>query len=288
MATRSRPRSGRQRPATYSADSATVDSPTGEGLQPDSGPAKAVDATAVPALRVRDRIAAFADSRLPVITRGVIRVGSVWAGQLSSGDRTYSIDGFELAVNTGVAPPVIEFHRTLLAGITGGHVIDLGCGSGYLSVFAAKAGARVTAVDINELAIENTRANAAAAGVAEQVTARLSNVLDGVAEKADYIVVNPPWFDHALGERFRATSSPTLWSQLFAGARSRLAPGGELRIFIPRFRVPAVTARALHHGWSGPTLTLLEPKGSRLTRWLKPVPVVLPSMAVATFATDPR
>jgi SAM-dependent methyltransferase len=230
-----------------------------------------------------DRIARFIDTRLPWIMRGIIRVGSAWAGTLSSGDRTYQIDGFELAVDTGVAPPVIEFHRELLAGITDGHLVDLGCGSGYLTVFAAKAGVTVTAVDINELAISNTLKNVRAAGVSERVTARVGNVLDDVASEADYIVINPPWFEHPLGERFRATSSPTLWAALFAQARTRLAAEGELRIFIPRFRVPEIAARARREGWTDPEVRFVRRQGPRLTRWLKPVPLILPPMVVATF-----
>ncbi len=237
-------------------------------------------------LPIADRIARFIDTRLPWLMRGIIRVGSAWAGTLSSGDRTYQIDGFELAVDTGVAPPVIEFHRELLAGITEGHLIDLGCGSGYLTVFAAKAGATVTAVDINELAIENTLKNARAAGVSEHVTARVGDVLDEVASSAEYIVINPPWFEHPLGERFRATSSPTLWAMLFSQARTRLDAGGELRIFIPRFRVPEIAARARGDGWNDPEVRLVRRTGPRLTRWLKPVPLILPPMVVATFRRD--
>lgn len=218
--------------------------------------------------------------------RGIIRAGSAWAGILSSGDRTYRIDGFELAVDTGVAPPVVEFHHELLAGITGGHLIDLGCGSGYLTVFAAKAGATVTAVDINELAIANTIKNVQAAGVSERVTTHVGNVLDEVSIGAEYIVINPPWFEHSLGERFRATSSPSLWGALFAQARTRLAANGQLRIFIPRFRVPEIAARARREGWQDPEVRLVGRQGPRLTRWLKPVPLVLPPMVVATFRRD--
>lgn len=239
-----------------------------------------------PRLPLADRIARFVDTRLPWLMRAIIRVGSAWAGTLSSGDRIYQIDGFELAVDTGVAPPVIEFHHELLAGITEGHLVDLGCGSGYLAVFAAKAGATVTAVDINELAITNTLKNAQAAGVGERVTARVGNVLDEIASEADYIVINPPWFEHPLGDRFRATSSPTLWAALFGQARTRLAAEGELRIFIPRFRVPEIAARARGEGWKDPEVRLINRPGRRLTRWLKPVPLILPPMVVATFRRD--
>jgi SAM-dependent methyltransferase len=230
-----------------------------------------------------DRIARYIDTRQPWLMRGIIRAGSAWAGTLSRGDRTYRIDGFDLAVDTGVAPPVFEFHRALLAGITDGHVVDLGCGSGYVTVFAARAGARVTSVDINELAIANTLKNAEAAGVRERVSAQVGNILSDITDEADYILINPPWFDHPLGERFRATSSPTLWAGLFTQARALLSAKGELRIFLPRFRVPEIAAQARSEGWRDPEVRRVCRKGPRLTRWLKPVPLILPAMAVVTF-----
>jgi ribosomal protein L11 methyltransferase len=53
-------------------------------------------------------------------------------------------------------------------------LLDVGCGSGVLSVAAAKLGfAPVNAVDIDEVALETTRANADANGVAVEVGTEL-------------------------------------------------------------------------------------------------------------------
>jgi ribosomal protein L11 methyltransferase len=53
-------------------------------------------------------------------------------------------------------------------------VLDVGCGSGVLSVAAAKLGfAPVTAVDIDDMALETTRANAEANGVTVEVGTEL-------------------------------------------------------------------------------------------------------------------
>jgi ribosomal protein L11 methyltransferase len=50
--------------------------------------------------------------------------------------------------------------------VAGKTVLDLGCGSGILSVALVKLGATVTAIDIDPLSIEVTRENAAVNGVA--------------------------------------------------------------------------------------------------------------------------
>lgn len=70
-----------------------------------------------------------------------------------------------------------------------GHVLDLGCGFGPIAVGIAVAAPRVTveAVDVNEKAVELTRMNAAAHGVADRVTAGTS-----AEGPFDEIWSNPP------------------------------------------------------------------------------------------------
>ncbi len=72
-------------------------------------------------------------------------------------------------------------------------VLDLGCGSGILSIAAAKLGAStIYAVDIDPLAEITTRENAEQNGVAERITAVVGN-LETVLETGkqfDLIVVN--------------------------------------------------------------------------------------------------
>jgi ribosomal protein L11 methyltransferase len=65
---------------------------------------------------------------------------------------------------------VLEFLEKTVKG--GEHVLDYGCGSGILGIAAAKLGAaQVDAVDLDPEAVETTRANAAANGVALRATA---------------------------------------------------------------------------------------------------------------------
>ncbi len=73
----------------------------------------------------------------------------------------------------------------------GAHLLDFGCGTGVLAILAAKRGAApVEAVDIEEESYRNTMENAAANGVAQQITARLGT-LDAVEGRAfDGILAN--------------------------------------------------------------------------------------------------
>jgi ribosomal protein L11 methyltransferase len=82
------------------------------------------------------------------------------------------------AFGTG-AHPTTRLCVELLAGQEPGSLLDIGCGSGVLSIAAARLGfGPVVAVDVDPVAVEVTRANAAANGV--EVDAL---VLDAVEEE---------------------------------------------------------------------------------------------------------
>jgi ribosomal protein L11 methyltransferase len=63
-------------------------------------------------------------------------------------------------------------------GLDGAVVIDIGCGTGILSIAAAQLGASVLALDTDPAAIVATTANAEANDVAEAITAELGSVAD--------------------------------------------------------------------------------------------------------------
>ena len=88
-----------------------------------------------------------------------------------------------------------ETTRMALRGVEsqlkpGARVLDMGTGSGILSIAAIKLGAgRVTGVDIDAQAIENARGNLALNGVSERVEL-ISGSLDQVDGVFDLIVAN--------------------------------------------------------------------------------------------------
>lgn len=73
----------------------------------------------------------------------------------------------------------------------GCRVIDVGCGSGILSVVAAKLGAGVVeAYDLQAEAVDITRENAKLNGVDRVVKAQRANLLDAAKDRVDIIVSN--------------------------------------------------------------------------------------------------
>lgn|SRR5699024_1450060 len=74
---------------------------------------------------------------------------------------------------------------------TGDKVFDIGCGSGILSIVAAKLGAKkVISVDLDDLAVKVAKENIEKNNVDNIVNIEKGNLLDVVEEKADLIVSN--------------------------------------------------------------------------------------------------
>jgi ribosomal protein L11 methyltransferase len=92
------------------------------------------------------------------------------------------------AFGTG-AHPTTRLSLELLQGIAPGSLLDIGCGSGVLSIGAAKLGfAPVTGIDLDDAAIEATNANARVNGV--DVAAQVADGLADDLPPADVAVAN--------------------------------------------------------------------------------------------------
>lgn len=70
-------------------------------------------------------------------------------------------------------------------------VLEMGCGSGFLALHMAKAGALVTAVDVDPFAIRNTEENARSNGLRLEVLH--SDLFQQVSGRFDLMVFNPPY-----------------------------------------------------------------------------------------------
>jgi ribosomal protein L11 methyltransferase len=119
------------------------------------------------------------------------RIGRLWVGPPWEEPDT---DAIAVVIDPGRAfgtgtHPTTRLCLELLGGLEPTSLLDVGCGSGVLSIAAAKLGfAPVTAIDVEAEAIEATERNAAANDV--EVVTVLADALDGRLPVADTMVAN--------------------------------------------------------------------------------------------------
>ncbi len=97
-----------------------------------------------------------------------------------------------MAFGTGTHPSTVLCLQALERIIKGGEsVIDVGTGSGILSIAAAKFGAKeVQALDVDETAVESARLNASFNNTEHIIEVNQNNLLEQREEYADIIVAN--------------------------------------------------------------------------------------------------
>ncbi|MGM7702057.1 50S ribosomal protein L11 methyltransferase [Pseudalkalibacillus sp. Hm43] len=97
-----------------------------------------------------------------------------------------------MAFGTGTHPTTVMCIQALEKSLTpGDEVIDVGTGSGVLSIAAAKLGAStVTAMDLDEIAVKSARLNIKLNKCQEQVNVKQNNLLDNIEGQYDLIVAN--------------------------------------------------------------------------------------------------
>ncbi len=127
----------------------------------------------------------------PLVVADRFLVRPDWAPPSDDPGLTEIVLGQSAAFGTGLHPTTHSCLAVLAELAPDGSLADYGCGSGVLSIAAAKLGfSPVVAVDIDPLSVEATRENAARNGV--EVEARHVDVTAEPPPHAETIVANVP------------------------------------------------------------------------------------------------
>lgn len=117
-----------------------------------------------------------------------------------------------------------------MAVYEGFEVLDLGCGTGILSLLAAKKARRVVAVDSNPKAVECTKLNAEANGLKDRIDVRLGSLFSPLkpGERFNLILFNPPYLPGKPKSLLEAgwLNSGSLVLEFLRKAPKWLKPGG--------------------------------------------------------------
>ncbi len=133
---------------------------------------------------------------LKTITHPFLKLG---LSLFYSKSRKFSYDGIEVIVHPNVFPPHLTWSTKILLNfistinLKDKSLLELGCGSGIISLYASKKGAMVTASDINKTALEHLEI--AKIKNTLNVNCVYSNLFNNLKNQTfNYIIINPPYY----------------------------------------------------------------------------------------------
>jgi|TARA_B110000037_G_scaffold216970_1_gene277052 release factor glutamine methyltransferase len=113
--------------------------------------------------------------------------------------RPFKYQGIQVLVHPEVFPPHLTLSTKILLDfiaeldLSKKSFLELGCGSGIISLFARSKEATVTASDINKTALENLKKASEENNL--EVDFVYSNLFENLQNKNfDYILINPPYY----------------------------------------------------------------------------------------------
>ncbi len=155
-----------------------------------------------------------------------------------------SLFGFDLIIPPTVFHPRLYFTSRVLSEfitaltLESKTFLDVGCGSGIISLVAAQKGARITSIDINPAAVEATKKNARLNLANNILDIFQSNLFENVSPESrfDYIVWNPPFFPYESmdqqSDAFNAGKNYSVIKQFSESAKNYLAKSGSIFIIL--------------------------------------------------------
>jgi len=193
--------------------------------------------------------------------------------QLITGETCFR--GLTLEVRPGVFIPRPETEVLVEAALevlpvegAGLRVLDLGsgCGNVALSIASERDEAEVTTVEVDQGAVELTRANIEKTGLAGRVTAIAGDLFEPLAPDAlfDLIISNPPYVPEGMRESlpaevadfepaaalFAGPEGLDVITRIVEGAPARLAPGGWLALEVDESHASSVGSTLESQGWA--------------------------------------
>jgi release factor glutamine methyltransferase len=116
--------------------------------------------------------------------------------------RNFTYDDITIKVHPDVFPPQLTFSTKILLDfinemkLENKMFLELGCGSGIISLLATKKGAIVSASDINQTALTYLGANAETNNL--KLKTVYSDLFQNIENRAfDYMIINPPYYPKA-------------------------------------------------------------------------------------------
>ena len=168
-----------------------------------------------------------------------------WVKPTTSRTVTTDLLGFSIVVPPTVFHPKFYFTSKFFAefiqtmDLRGKRILDIGCGSGILSLAAARARGSVTSIDINPAAIRATSVNARQNGLADSICALESDVLDRLDPAVhgfDYVFSNPPFYGgeaKSITEKaFRGGHANSFMARLARDLPKFLLPGASVVVVL--------------------------------------------------------
>lgn len=124
--------------------------------------------------------------------------------------------------------------------LAGKNILDMGAGSGIVSIFAASKGANCTACDINPVAVRCITENALQNNLSKQISVYESDLFESLNSTVDrgfdIIFFNPPYYKgnpHNNFERaFKGGPNLEVIDRFLLDAKEHLAPLGKICLIV--------------------------------------------------------